>query len=441
MVFKLVGNGLKAPLVGAGAFNAIKNMQLRAKLAAKYEDIRDTHDDMISSFKANKPEKEKQGIDLFLQLSPLIKEYNLILKQLTDKAVQSKLAAVLVPIIENHGKIKEALDILASEDIPDAQQQKPVADTQIDQEPFAPKPSPVEISEQSEQPPKRTKPVAKPSFARLATKALAKAADASEWISQGKALMTSGEIESARTCFAKAVELAPWSADALFYHGSACFQTGDMQGAEKSLDAAVARYRKALEKPVLQDRPDIIKMMQANVVAAVDMIRKIANPAFGEESAEDMQEVKEIQGIIKKVYEDSASVESRQDDDIAESVETSSAFPEDNGHLSETSDVVNEDVETTAPAIVDDELQRPGEEAKERGTEHVNFACPGCGKFYRIKTPDVNLVYACSDCGMVLNRVFRCPRCKQAMALPQDQFKQIVNIEIPCVYCNEPFKA
>lgn len=439
MVFKLVGNGLKAPLVGAAAFNAIKNVQLRGKLAAKYDDIRDTYDDMITSFKANKPEKEKQGIDLFLQLPPLIKEYNDIIKKLADKAVQGKVAAVLGPIIENYGKIKEALDTLASEDSSDAQVKKPVDDADLDQATTKPKPSPVEISEQTEHIVKQTKPVAKPSFARLATKALAKATDASEWISQGKALMVRGDIETARDCFAKAVELAPWSADALFYHGSACFQTGDTHGAQKSLDAAVARYKKALEKQVLQDRPDIIRAMQANVVSSVEMLSKIANPTIGEESSEGGQELDNGMEISSPIEANDESIKKMQEDTSSQSSDA-------------TQDEVISDRETDARDNQDDTVEKPlvieanikSQDSRKMkqttNTQEINFTCGGCGRFYRIKAPDVNLVYACSECGTPLNRVFRCPHCKQAMALPQDQFKQIVNIEIPCVYCNEPFK-
>jgi len=253
-----------------------------------------------------------------------------------------------------------------------------------------------------------------------------------------KGLMASGNVEAARDRFAKAVELAPWSADALFYYGSACFQTGDLDGAQKSLEAAVVRYKKALEKPVLQDRPDIIKSMQANVVASVEMLGKIANPAIGIKEIDDRQEPVNGKEALSSIDANNAAIVASQGNSLTQS----SRATQDNDAMDrEDGSRGGQDTVSAPPHENEDNIESQESLSTKQTTDNqeINFACGGCGKFYRIKKPDVNLVYACSECGTPLNRVFRCPHCKQAMALPQDQFKQVASIEIPCVYCNEPF--
>jgi len=432
---------------GTAAFDAIKATPLKTKIVAKFKEIMVTYDAMVECFAAEIPEKTAMGIDFFLKISPLVREYSELIKQISDKALQGQLSGMLNPVLQNHKMIKIALEALASKKRDEAARLATTA-TGPTSSTAPPRPKPVSIAKQPKPVSPPAKPKAKPTSPTSAIKTFAKNVDANGWINQGKDLMENGDAEQAKQCFAKAIELAPWSADAMFYHGSAALETGDLQAAQKSLLAAIARYKKAIAKPAMQERAGVLQVMESRVESAGTMLKKIARTLHGQGEEKSTKpadaepvaaESPKIDSSLEDVPEPGPATPPEAAIEPAESpAEGPSPGTEEPVEEPSNTEATDASTEADEPVVIESpEDLKPEESAVD--LPDPNYSCGECGKFYRIKDPSIDLVYACSDCGAPLNRVFKCPHCQQHMALPQDQFKQVAGKEISCVYCNETF--
>ncbi|MEX2682129.1 MAG: tetratricopeptide repeat protein [Candidatus Sigynarchaeota archaeon] len=516
MVFNLIGLGIKALRGGAAAYNAVKNNQLKNKIVAKYEEIRQTYLKMIECFQSSNPDVRVQGIDYYNKIPVLAREYAELIAQVNDRSVQNQLASALDPIAEHHKKIGDVFRELAEKEKHSKQVSAtpPASPKPVDAQPSpAPKPaalpatptkptvpatpttprsSPASISNPlTGSIPFSASPRGTPQMHRPTTPS-----STAEWIDQGRQLLARGDIEKAKTCFQEALSKGASNPDAQLYYGAACFESGDYSEARQMLGSAVQQYKKQLARPFSGLSNAAMEEIKEHVKFAEDMLDKIVDKLKEKEesSSEELEKAAKVQAPVTvsddgtlnpnpeiklQAYtrtrpstiakspvnqrpllnldipaateldslERQGSVQVNADDLTLDPGQ--GAVKADNaGYIDEqisNFDITAPNEESISPeSRVEPEAEPQVEpEAKLEKAPSImkepNFVCTGCGKFYKIPDPDPDLVYACSECGLPVNRVFKCPHCSQHMALPQAQFKQVIGISIPCVYCDKPF--
>jgi len=528
LVFNLIGLGIKALRGGAAAYNAVKNNQLKNKIVAKYEEIRQTYLKMIECFQSSNPDVRVQGVDYYNKIPELAREYAELIAQVNDRSVQNQLASALDPIAEHHKKIGDVFRELAEKEklskqmpatppatppaAPPATPPAPPVPVQVQPTPAptlaalpttpvkpiisttssTPRTSPASISN----PLAGSIPFSKSYSGTAQTRTVTAPTTTPGWIDQGRHFLARGDIENAKNCFQEALSKGSNDPDAKLYYGAACFESGDYYEAQQMLSSAVKQYKKQLALPFSGLSNTAVKEFNDHIKFAEDMLDKIVDKLKEKEesTSEELEKVSKVQAPISISDEgevqpnpeiklqaftrtrpittakptasvrpllkldvpaatDLDSIEEKGSiqeyaNDLALDTEQGAAEADNAGTVDEQ--VTNFDITALSEEPISPEPQpepepEPQVEPKAEPEKappikkEPNFVCPGCGKFYKIHAPNPDLVYACSECGLPVNRVFKCPHCSQHMALPQDQFKQVIGISIPCVYCNEPF--